>query len=273
VQRLDDINAYKYQHGLGCLADQLLGQLYARILGLGDLVPIDHVRMVLRSIYTYNFKRDFREHVNCQRTFVLNDEAGLVLCTWPHGGRPKFPFVYSDEVWTGVEYQVAAHLIYEGWISEGLAIVEAVRDRHDGIRRNPWNEVECGHHYARSMASWALLLALSGFHYNCSKGYISFAPAVKAEDFHCFFITGSGWGSFIQKTIDNQFSASLVCQYGNLHLQRIGLKPSKVPLSVNVKVEGHSLPALIENFRSEVVVVMVHELVLSEGETLQILLD
>jgi hypothetical protein len=194
------------------------------------------------------------------------------LCTWPHGGRPKFPFVYSDEVWTGVEYQVAAHLIYEGWISEGLAIVEAVRDRHDGIRRNPWNEVECGHHYARSMASWALLLVLSGFHYNCSKGYISFAPVVKAEDFHCFFITGSGWGSFIQKTIDYQFSASLVWQYGNLHLQRIGLKPSKVPLSVNVKVEGRSLPARIENSRSEVVVVMEHELVLSEGETLQILL-
>ena len=270
VQCLDDVNAHKYQHGLGCLADQLLGQLHARILGLGDLVPIEHVRMALRSIYTYNFKHDFREHVNCQRTFVLNDEAGLVLCTWPHGGRPHFPFVYSDEVWTGVEYQVAAHLIYEGWISEGLAIVEAVRDRHDGIRRNPWNEVECGHHYARSMASWALLLALSGFHYNCSKDYISFAPVIIAKDFHCFFITGKGWGSFIQKTTDHQFSASLVLQYGNLHLLRIGLKPSKVPLSVNVKVEGRSLPARIENSGSEVVVVMEHELVLSEGETLQL---
>ena len=78
------------------------------------------------------------------------------------------PFVYADEVWTGIEYQVAAHLIYEGCVEEGLEIVEAVRDRHDGVRRNPWDEVECGHHYARSMASWALLLALSGFHYDAA---------------------------------------------------------------------------------------------------------
>lgn len=167
VQRLDDVNAHKYQHGLGCLADQLLGQLYARILGLGDLVPGEHVRTAIRSIYGHNFKRSFREHVNCQRTFVLNDEAGLVLCTWPQGNRPQFPFVYSDEVWTGVEYQVAAHLIYEGWISEGLAIVEAVRDRHDGLRRNPWDEVECGHHYARQHGKLGTIVGVERISRKC----------------------------------------------------------------------------------------------------------
>ena len=113
-----------------------------------------------RSI-KYNFLTDFRNFSNVQRTYALNDEKGLLLCSWPKGGRPPLPFPYSDEVWTGIEYQVASHLIYEGLLEEGLSVVKAVRDRYDGFRRNPWNEVECGHHYARAMSSWGVLLALS----------------------------------------------------------------------------------------------------------------
>jgi len=203
IQRLDDVNAHKYQFGLGCLSDQLLGQLHARLVGLGDLLPAEHVRLALKSIFDHNFKRDFSEHVNCQRTYVLNDEAGLVLCSWPVGGRPRYPFVYSDEVWTGIEYQVAAHLIYEGWVAEGLEIVRAVRNRHDGVRRNPWNEVECGHHYARALASWAVLVALSGFQCDLDRGVLSFAPrlevAAPAGRFSTFWSCGRGWGTYTQE--------------------------------------------------------------------------
>ncbi|NOG50686.1 MAG: hypothetical protein HND48_15595 [Chloroflexi bacterium] len=110
VQRIDDVDAYKYQHGLGCLTDQLLGQLHAHALGLGDLLPADHIRTAIKSVFDYNFRAGFENHTNCQRTYVLNDESGLLLCTWPKGGRPKYPFVYSDEVWTGIEYHVAAEL-------------------------------------------------------------------------------------------------------------------------------------------------------------------
>ena len=113
VQKIDDINAYKYQHGEGCLSDQLLGQLHARLLGLGDLLPREHICRTVKTIYDHNFRTSFSDHMNCQRTYALNDEAGLLMCTWPRGGRPKFPFTYSDEVWTGVEYQVAAHLVAE----------------------------------------------------------------------------------------------------------------------------------------------------------------
>ena len=146
----------------GCLSDQLLGQWFAAVVGLGYLLPPEHVRETLQSIYRYNFKHNFRDHANTQRIYALNDEKGLLLCSWPRGKRPALPFVYSDEVWTGIEYQVAAHLIYEGLVEEGLAIVKAVRDRYDGERRNPWNEVECGNHYARALSSWSLLTALSG---------------------------------------------------------------------------------------------------------------
>jgi non-lysosomal glucosylceramidase len=201
IQSLEDVDQYPYQHGKGCLSDQLLGQLHARVLCLGDLLPAKHVKKAVKAIYKHNFRKNFRDHVNAQRTYVLNDEAGLLLCSWPNGGQPKFPFVYSDEVWTGIEYQVAAHLIYEGWMKEGLKIVKAVQDRHDGVKRNPWNEVECGHHYSRSMASWAVLLALSGFHCDLGKNEIGFEPKFEPsqDSFITFWSTGKGWGIYSQE--------------------------------------------------------------------------
>ncbi len=198
-QRLDDVDAYPYQHGTGCLSDQLLGQQMAHLLGLGYLLPREHVRTALESIYRNNYLQDFTDHVNTQRTYVLNDESGLLVCSWPRGGRPRVPFPYSDEVFTGIEYQVATHLIYEGLVDEGLTIVRAVRARHDGVRRNPWNEVECGNHYARSMASWGLLPALSGFACDMARDELTFAPRINAEDFRTFWSTGRAWGTYTQR--------------------------------------------------------------------------
>jgi len=199
IQAVDDVNKYQYQYGKGCLSDQLLGQQLAHVSGLGHILPQEHVRKAVYSIYKYNFLADMSNHHNVQRTYAVGDEKGLLLCTWPNGGRPRFPFVYSDEVWTGIEYQVASHLIYEGFTDEGLTLVKAVRERFDGYRRNPWNEIECGNHYARSMASWALLTALSGYKFDLVKGEISFDPVINADDFSCFFSTGKEWGIYRQK--------------------------------------------------------------------------
>ncbi len=199
VQVLPDVDAYRYQHGQGCLSDQLFGQMLAHVAGLGYILPAEHVRGAIRAVYANNFLERMGSHENVQRTYALQDEPGLVLCTWPRGSRPRFPFVYCHEVWTGVEYQVAAHLVYEGFVDEGLAIVKAVRSRYDGIKRNPWDEVECGHHYVRSLASWALLPALSGYHYDLVEKRISFNPRVSADSFSCFFSTGRAWGIYRQK--------------------------------------------------------------------------
>ena len=199
IQLLPERDTYRYQYGTGCLSDQLFGQLLAHVAGLGYVLPEDHVKKAIQSVFSNNFFSSLREHENVQRTYALEDEAGLVLCTWPHGGRPRQPFVYCHEVWTGVEYQVAAHLIYEGFLEEGLAIVRAVRNRHDGVKRNPWDEVECGHHYVRSLASWALLPASSGYRFDLARGDISFRPCVSADDFRCFFINGKAWGVYRQK--------------------------------------------------------------------------
>ena len=220
-----DRGAIKYQYGDGCLSDQLLGQWLATVVGLGHVLPADHVRDALRSIYAHNFRHDFFDHPNTQRLYALNDEKGLVLCSWPRGNRPALPFVYSDEVWTGIEYQVAAHLIYEGLVLEGLAVVKAVRDRYDGERRNPWNEVECGSHYARALASWSLLTALSGYSYSASERRLGFAPRLAPEAFRAFFTTGQGWGTFSRTAQGTSCTAALEMLWGGLELQTLGFAP------------------------------------------------
>jgi len=215
VQRLDDVDKFKYQHGIGCLSDQLLGQINAHLMGLGYILPPKHVKKAIHSVYRYNFKTDFHDHDNTQRTYVLNDEKGLIICTWPKGGRPKYPFVYSHEVWTGIEYHVAAHLIYEGYLEEGLTIVKALRERHDGVRRSPWNEVECGYHYVRSMASWGLILALSGFSYGFD-GSIDFEPRIKGDEFRCFWSTGTAWGTVKVTEEDGKVKKDVEILHGKL---------------------------------------------------------
>jgi non-lysosomal glucosylceramidase len=139
-----------------------------------------------------------RGHANPGRPgYALGDEAGLLLCSWPRGGRPTLPFPYADEVWTGIEYQVASHLIAEGLVAEGLAMVKAVRARYDGLKRNPWNEYECGNYYARAMASWALLIACSGFWYSAPTRTLCLAPRVDRNPFRCFLSTATGWGRLV----------------------------------------------------------------------------
>jgi len=201
----------------------LIGQWLSDIAGLGDLFEPEKVLSALKSIFKYNWRSDLSDHENCQRIYALGKEAGLLLCTWPRSTPPKFPFFYCDEVWSGIECQVASHMIRRGLVKEGVKIVKAVRDRHDGVKRNPWNEVECGHHYARSMASWALLLSFSGFHYNALKGYLSFAPAVNKRNFRCFFATGTSWGKFGQKISSSGAIIRIENIYGKLRLARLEL--------------------------------------------------
>lgn len=146
-----------FQVGPGCLIDQLVGQYKANRAGLGDLVDTMHVRTTVRNIFRYNFRENFRDHYHNMRTYVAQDDAGTLICSYPDGGRPKVPFPYWGECMTGFEYQLAVLLLDYGFKDEGVKVAKAVRDRHDGRNRNPFNEPECGSFYARAMAAWALL--------------------------------------------------------------------------------------------------------------------
>jgi hypothetical protein len=185
----------KYQYGSGCLADGVLGSWLALVCGVGQVLDRTKVTSHLRAVHRYNLKQDLSDFANPQRpTYACGTEGGVLLCTWPKGGELSLPFVYSNEVWTGIEYQVASHLLRLGFIKEGLEIVQTCRERYDGRIRNPFNEYECGHWYARAMSSYALLFGLSGARYDAVERILYLEPTIKG-DFHCFFSAASSYGT------------------------------------------------------------------------------
>jgi uncharacterized protein (DUF608 family) len=186
----------EYQVGGGCLIDQLIGQYLAQVAGLGSLVSAEHVQTTLRSIHTYNYKPSLEKHDNVERTFALNDEAAMVICDYATAPRPRIPFPYFAEVMTGFEHSTAALMLYSGMVEQGLEAIKNIRSRYDGEKRNPWDEAECGHHYARAMASWSSVVALSGFHYDGPRAAVVAVPRVPHRVFKCFWSTATGWGTF-----------------------------------------------------------------------------
>lgn len=232
------------EYGPGCLSDQLIGQWWANLLGLGYLLPQDHVRKALASIFQYNWLPDMSYWHHNQRWFAGGKDRGLLVCTWPRGGRPDHPIFYCDEVWTGIEYEVASLMLHEGMITQGLSIARGVRDRYDGtprppMARNPWSELECGGHYARAMSSWGMLRTLSGFHYDGPNGRLSFNPQVTPERFSSFFTTAAAWGSLRQERTGKTQTNHLAVSEGQIALSHLELQaPSKLA-HVHVTVDGH----------------------------------
>jgi len=184
----------KYQYGNGCISDGVLGAWMAAVCGLGDILDPEKVKSHLLSVFRHNFKRDLTDHANPQRPgYALGDEGGLLLCSWPNGDRPSLPFVYSDEVWTGIEHQVASHLMLFGCMDEALDIIRTCRARYDGVKRNPFNEYECGHWYARALASYSYLQAYSGVWYDAVKKTL-YVSAANTPEFQVFLCTETGYG-------------------------------------------------------------------------------
>ncbi len=186
----------KHQIANGCHCDQIIAQWHANLVGLGEIFDRRKTKKALKSIHKYNFKKSMRDIANPCRLFSMNDEAGLIICDWPKGDKPACPLTYAEETMNGFEYQAAGHMIQEGLVDEGLEIVRAVRDRYDGEKRNPWNEFEAGSNYVRSMASFALLSALSGFEFDMTKKHIGFAPKVHHKNFQCFWSLEDAWGIY-----------------------------------------------------------------------------
>jgi len=184
----------KYQYGTGCLSDGVLGTWIGAVCGISDIVDPVKVTSHLNAVYKYNFSTDLSNHSNPQRpAYALGKEGGLILCTWPKGGALSLPFPYSNEVWTGFEYQVASHLMMNGEVKKGLDIVRACRDRYDGRVRNPFDEYECGHWYARAMSSYALLQGLTGVRYDALTQELFIESEV--GDFNSFISTETGFGN------------------------------------------------------------------------------
>jgi non-lysosomal glucosylceramidase len=205
----------------GCLVDQLVGQYLAHICGLGHLGDPRNMSKTLQSVFKYNFKSDFYGHFNHMRSYVLNDESALVMASYPRGNRPRRPFPYFNEVMTGFEYTAAVGMLYEGNRGDGLRCIEAIRKRYDGQKRSPFNEAECGHHYARAMASWAALLALTGFHYSAVEEAITFGLTEKGS--RVFWSNGYAWGTMAQRPTGDGVSIELTVLRGSIRIKRFTL--------------------------------------------------
>lgn len=185
----------KYQYGNGCLSDGVLGSWLAAVCGVGQVLDRKKVSSHLQAVHRHNLKKDLSDFANPQRpSYACGNEGGLLLCTWPKGGELSLPFVYSNEVWTGIEYQVASHLMMTGQVKEGLEIVRTCRDRYDGRVRNPFNEYECGHWYARAMSSYGLLQGLTGARYDAVEKILYLEPGVRGN-FRSFFSSPTGYGT------------------------------------------------------------------------------
>ncbi|HEV8150404.1 MAG TPA: GH116 family glycosyl hydrolase, partial [Gemmatimonadales bacterium] len=195
ARALFDREGPKYQYGSGCLSDGVLGAWMALVTGVGQVLDPQRVKSHLLAVHRHNLKPDLSSHPNPQRPgYALGGEGGLLLCSWPRGGALSLPFVYSDEVWTGIEYQVASHLMLMGAVPQGLEIVRTCRSRYDGRVRNPFDEYECGHWYARALSSYALLQSLSGARYDAVEQVLYLEPKL-AGDFQSFLATASGYGT------------------------------------------------------------------------------
>lgn len=227
VQQVDLAKFPAHQYGPGCLSDQLFGQTWARQLGLGTLYPEANVRGALASIWKYNWAPDIAVYNDLHRPlrwFVDPGESGLLVCTWPKSAYLSQGVIYKDEVWTGIEYQVASGMIADGMVEEGLAMCRAVHDRYHPIKRNPYNEVECGDHYARALASWGVYTALQGFEYHGPKGHIGFAPRITPENFKSAFTAAEGWGMFSQKREGTAQEDRIEMRWGSLRVKTLAFE-------------------------------------------------
>jgi uncharacterized protein (DUF608 family) len=266
----------------GCHADQLLGQWWAHMLNLGYLYPASRVKSALAAIMKHNFRTKFAGFKQAPRRYIPDDDGGLIICTWPRGGRPNPFILYADEAWTGIEYAVAGAMIYEGLIDEARQIVRTARSRYDGRRRdgldsgpggNPFNELECGKFYARAMSSWSLLIASQGLVVEGPKGVLGFKPKWQPDDHRSFFTAPEGWGLFIQERLPRQQTARIELRRGRLRLSELVFELPKVATaSATVTIAGRSTPAALQQSGAEIRMVLEREAIIAEGEMIEVVL-
>jgi hypothetical protein len=262
----------------GCEIDQAFGQSWAWQVGLGRILKAENVKKALESLWTYNFTSDvgpYRKSHPPGRWYAMAGEGGLIMCTWPQGEAARtqegFDF-YFNECMTGFEYQAAGHMLWEGMLTEGLAVCRAIHDRYHPLRRNPWNEVECGDHYSRAMASYGVFLAACGYEYHGPKGHLGFAPRLQPENFRAPFTAVEGWGTVEQKRDGQTQSQRIDMKYGTLRLRSLGceLAAGTKPTTVRVTVGEQELETQHKLQDGRLTITLALDLILEAGHALTV---
>ncbi|MBE7639105.1 hypothetical protein GUB10_02060 [Salegentibacter sp. BLCTC] len=290
IQKNDSDHPEAPNTNIGCHTDQLLGQYWSTQTGLGDILPEEKVKTALKSIMKYNFVDNYGEYLSeadipVQRYYADKDEAGVVMASFPKGGTDLAPGIieneweklvvgYFSEIWTGQEHQLAATLISEGLVEEGLKVVKAIHDRYTAKRRNPYNEIEYGNHYTRAMSGYAPFIAVSGFKYHGPKGIIGFAPKLNKEKFKSAFITAQGWGSFSQNISGSSQEVELMLNYGKLNLNQINVQipKGKRVSKLRVALNGNPIEIKDSKLKHNQLNVKIHSRSLHKGDVLEAIL-
>jgi hypothetical protein len=275
IQLVDLEKHPKYQYAKGCLSDQLFGQGWAHQLGLGYIYPQEYVKKALQAVWKYNWAPDvgpYNAAHKPERWFARPGEPGLLTCTWPKSEYPAEGVRYREEVWTGIEYQVAGHMVWEGMVEQALALCHGVQQRYHPAKHNPFNEVECGDHYARAMASWGVYTALAGYEYHGPKGHLGFAPRVTPEKFSAAFTAAEGWGTFSQARDEKSQRERIHLGWGQLSVKSLAFavpedfRPARVVVTLD-RTAVRSEHALKDG-RLEVT--LAQRLAVSKDQTLEV---
>jgi uncharacterized protein (DUF608 family) len=261
----------------GCEIDQVLGQSWAYQVALGEVLPQKQTRIALKSLWKYNFTPDvgpYRKAYPAGRWYAMAGEAGTLMCSWPKGDAKRVTSGYDyyfNECMSGFEHQVASHMIWENMLVEGFAITRAIHDRYEASRRNPWNEAECGDHYARSMASYGSLIAACGFEYHGPRGHIGFAPRLTPENFKAPFTAAEGWGTYEQKSEVRgqkpEFRSQIMLKYGKLRIKTLALT-AKAPATVRVTTNNKPLASRFAVKDGKILITLAEDAVIHAGQTL-----
>jgi hypothetical protein len=275
IQLVDLKKHPKHQYAKGCLSDQLFGQGWAHQLGLGYIYPPQYVKSALQSVWKYNWAPDvgpYNAVHKPERWFARAGEPGLFTCTWPKSEYIAEGVRYRSEVWTGIEYQVAGHMAWEGMVDEALAICDGIQQRYHPGKHNPFNEVECGDHYARAMASWSVYTALAGYEYHGPKGHLGFAPKITPENFRAAFTAAEGWGTLTQKRDEKTQYEQIELRWGRLNLKSLAfaLPEDFRSVEVSIKAAGKLLEMDYTLKAGRLEVTLKENLLLSENQKLEI---
>ncbi len=282
INKVDPNHLAAINSGLGSEIDQLFGQSWAWQVGLGRIFPRPETVSALKSLWRYNFTPDagkYHQDMKMGRWYALPGEAGLLMCTFPKPGwdfqqaagkGPEFAVGYFNECMTGFEHQVASHLIAEGLVQEGLAVTRAIHDRYAPLKRNPYNEIECGDHYSRAMASYGSFITICGFEYRGPEGYLAFAPRLSPENFKAAFTSAEGWGTYFQAQENAGMKATVVVKWGRLQLGTLSFVPKQSPRQVIATLNGRPMQASGSFTNGQFVVTFPQRVSLQANDRLEI---
>jgi len=281
-QRPETINS-----GTGCHIDQVFGQSWAFQLGLGRVLAERQTHAALQSLWRYNFTPDvgpYREANKPGRWYAMPGEGGLLMCTFPRadwnydqakGRGADWAAGYFNECMNGFEYQVAGHMIWEGMVTEGLAVTRMVHDRYDAGRRNPWNEVECGDHYARSMASYGVYVAACGYEYHGPNGHLAFAPRLAPENFRAAFTAAEGWGTFSQRREGGKQTHTIDVKSGRLRLSSLefAMAENQRPTQATVTVAEQNLTVTVDFKSGRARIALADPVTIKTGQSIRVVVS